>query len=86
MSLWADGRVLEAPLANTSGCTAEAVDLTSGATLWCGTAAAYGNVQLSPDGTLVAAANVQSDEFVPPNTDLYKNGAIAGAIPALGVG
>jgi hypothetical protein len=88
MSLSGDGSVLEAPLSNTSGCTVEVITVTSGAPLWCGTATSYGNVQLSPDGTMIAAAlNLPSpNEEVATTTDLYKNGAIAGAIAGSVVG
>jgi hypothetical protein len=83
ISLSADGTVLEAPLENTSGCSVEALDLTNSAVLWCGTATGYGAVQLSPDGTLIAAS---SQGLPSPSTSLYKNGVLVGAIPGLPVG
>jgi hypothetical protein len=86
MSLSADGTVLAAPLANTSGCSAEALDLTSSAILWCGTATAYGRVLLSPDGTLVASSVVATSAQPTPGSNIYKNGALVGAVPALAVG
>jgi Putative Ig domain len=87
MSISGLGTVLEGALTNASGCTAEAVELTGGATVWCGTGT-YTSVQLSPDGTLIAASSGGPRELpqTAANTNLYNNGTLVSAFPALAAG
>lgn len=80
MSLSGSGTVLALSPSITSGCSTEAVAITGGAPIWCGTP---GTVQLSPDGTLVATSTSQ----VPgTTTTVYKNGVAMTAVPGWVVG
>jgi hypothetical protein len=67
--------------ASTSGCAAETVAVAGGAPLWCGNAS--GVVQISPDGTLVAAS---SGEGPGATTTIYTNGALTTAVNGWVVG
>ena len=85
MSVSAVGDVLAAPLSNTSGCSFEVVNIAGGTPLLCGASAwsggALGNLQLSPDGTLVLAS---SGPTLQPTTDIYKNGSLSTTVAASG--
>jgi Putative Ig domain len=85
MAVSAAGDMLAAQLSNTSGCGFEVVDIAGGASLLCGPAAwsgrALGNLQLSPDGTLVLAS---SGPLLQPTTDIYKNGSLVTTVAASG--
>lgn len=80
ISLSGSGTVLAEFPSNTPGCDAAAVAVTSGAPLWCDTTGTVNNVQLSPDGTLVAAS---TEPYSAPNptTSIYKNGVLTTAVP-----
>jgi hypothetical protein len=82
LGLSGDGSTLLGPISNTSGCVVEAIHLSGGGIEWCGGAitGGYGNVTLSPDGTLIAAAD-NNGGGEQQGTTIYKNGAIATAIP-----
>ena len=81
ISLSGSGTVLAQLPSNTSGCDAAAVAVTGGAPIWCDTTGTVNNVQLSPDGTLVAAS---TEPYSAPNpiTSIYKNGVLTTSVPA----
>jgi hypothetical protein len=80
ISLSAAGSLLGMTPASTSGCDAEVIAVTGGTPVWCGAAA--GAVEISPDGTLVAAANGANI----PTTTIYTNGAVTTAVNGAVVG
>ena len=80
LALSAAGDVLLAPLVNTSSCTHEAINLVSGAALWC--VPGYW-LALSPDGTSVSAVVAPQDS---PSTKIYQNGVLSSTVAAIGVG
>lgn len=85
ISLSGSGTVLAQLPSNTSGCDAAAVAVTGGAPIWCDTTGTVNNVQLSPDGTLVAAST--SPYSAPnPTTSVYKNGVLTTSVPGWVVG
>jgi len=84
ISLSGSGTVLAQLPSNAPGCEAAAVAVTGGAPIWCDTTGAD-NVQLSPDGTLVAAST--SPYSAPnPTTSIYKNGVLTTTVPGWIVG
>ncbi len=86
LGLSGDGSTLLGPISNTSGCVLEAIHLSGGGIAWCGGAIAggYGNVTLSPDATLIAAAD-NNGGGVQQSTNIYKSGTLATAVPAGGL-
>jgi hypothetical protein len=85
ISLSGSGTVLAQLPSNTSGCDAAAVAVTGGAPIWCDTTGNVNTVQLSPDGTLVAAS---TEPYSAPNpiTSIYKNGVLTTSVPGWGLG
>jgi hypothetical protein len=85
ISLSGSGTVLAQLPSNTSGCDAAAVAVTGGAPIWCDTTGTVNTVQLSPDGTLVAAS---TEPYSAPNpiTSIYKNGVLTTSVPGWGLG
>jgi hypothetical protein len=82
VALSGSGTVLgELFLANISApapCDAQAIMAISGASVWCDTVGNVTQIELSPDGTLVAAATgIESSSSV---TNIYKNGTLATAV------
>jgi putative Ig domain-containing protein len=85
ISLSGSGTVLAQLPSNTPGCDAAAVAVTGGAPIWCDMTGSVNNVQLSPDGTLVAASTKpQSAPY--PTTSIYKNGVLTTSVPGWVVG
>jgi hypothetical protein len=85
ISLSGSGTVLAQLPSNASGCDAAAVAVTGGAPIWCDMTGTVNNVQLSPDGTLVAAS---TEPYSAPNptTSIYKNGVLTTSVPGWVVG
>jgi hypothetical protein len=85
ISLSSSGTVLAQMPSNTSGCAAAAAAVTGGAPIWCDTTGAIDKVELSPDGTLVAAS---TQRFSSPNptTSIYQNGTFVTTVPGWIVG
>jgi hypothetical protein len=85
ISLSGSGTVLAQLPSNAPGCDAAAVAVTGGPPVWCGTTNNVDNLQLSPDGTLVAAST--KPQSVPyPITSIYKNGVLTTSVPGWIVG
>lgn len=83
ISLSGSGTVLAMVPSSTSGCDAEAIAVTGGSPIWCATTGTPESVQLSPNGTLVAAS---TGPGFGPSTSIYANGVLATAVPASAVG
>jgi hypothetical protein len=82
-TLSADGTVLEESFEAGAPCSAQAIALPGGATLWCGTSMnGIGYGPLSPDGTLVATAvsSASNAPPTPPTSNIYLNGVLATAV------
>jgi hypothetical protein len=93
MTLSGSGAVLGETLSSASPCVAQAIAIPGGNTHWCDSSSASSNVgqlQLSPDGTLVAEAPPSPNHsvFIMGNvvTTIYRNGTLATAIPGWVVG
>jgi hypothetical protein len=85
ISLSGSGTVLAQLPPNVSTCGATAVAVTGGAPIWCDTTGTVNKVQLSPDGTLVAASS-RYDSSPKPTTSIYKNGILTTSVPGWVVG
>jgi len=61
------------------------VAVTDGTVLWCDTTGTINKLQLSPDGTLVAASTTR---YASPNptTSIYQNGSLTASVPGWIVG
>jgi hypothetical protein len=76
---------------NTDGCFAEVVPIAGGAPSYCDTTGTVQDLQVSPDGTLVAAQiggqfAVNLDIMPPVTTSIYQNGTLLTSVPGLGKG
>jgi hypothetical protein len=84
LSLSASGTLLALLPSNVAGCGAAVVPSSgSGPTIYCDSSNTITNLQLSPDGTLIAAA---PDANPGISTLIYQNGALATAVPGWAVG
>ena len=83
ISLSGSGTVLAMTPSSTSGCDAEAIAVTGGTPIWCATTSTPDTVQLSPNGTLVAAS---TGGPYSPTTTIYTNGAVTTAVDGLVAG
>jgi hypothetical protein len=84
-SLSGSGTVLAEVLPPTSTtCYGQAIAVMGGAPLWCA-ATAVATLQVSPDGTLVAAAASQY-QTATNTTSIYKNGSLVATVPGTPVG
>ena len=84
ISLSGAGTALAMTPSSTSGCDAEAIAVTGGTPIWCATTGTLDTVQISPDGTLVAASN--GTARVGTTTTIYTNGALTTAVNGWVVG
>jgi hypothetical protein len=74
-------------VSTTTGCDSEALPVTGGAPLWCDNTLTFRSLQLSPDGSLVAAAVLPSTAAQPPATSsIYQNGKLTTVVPAKAIG
>jgi hypothetical protein len=84
ISLSGSGTVLSQNYGYTSpGCINEVISTTGSTPIWCSTNPVYQGVQLSPDGTLIAASTGIDSAG---STNIYKNAALATAVPGWAVG
>jgi hypothetical protein len=84
ISLSGTGTVLAMVPSSTSGCDAEVIAVTGGTPIWCATTGTPDTVQISPDGTLVAASTAPSRGGT--TTTIYTNGALTTAVNGWVVG
>jgi hypothetical protein len=84
ISLSGSGTVLAMVPSSTSGCDAEAIAVTGGSPIWCSTTGAPNSLQLSPNGTLVAASI--GPQRVGTSTNIYTNGVLTTAVNGWAVG
>ena len=71
-------------ISGTSGCDAEAIAVTGGTPIWCTTTGTPDTVQISQDGTLVAASTAPARSGT--TTTIYTNGALTTAVNGWVVG
>ncbi len=83
ISLSGSGTVLAESYSSGSGCNNEVLPVTGGAPIWCDTSRLFYDVQLSPDGTLIAASTILTPAA---STNIYKNGTLVTAVPGWAVG
>jgi hypothetical protein len=85
ISLSGSGNVIAEVLQQTSTtCYGQAIPVMGGAPLWCA-ATAVATAQVSPDGTLIAAAASQY-QTATNTTSIYKNGNLVATVPGTPVG
>lgn len=84
ISLSGAGTVLAMTPSSTSGCDAEAIAITGGTPIWCATTGTPNTVQISPNGTLVAASTAPARGGT--TTTIYTNGALTTAVNGWVVG
>jgi hypothetical protein len=84
VSLPASGTLLALVPSNVAGCGAAVVPASgAGSPIYCDTSNSINYLQLSPDGTLIAAAPYAAPGV---STSIYKNGVLATAVPGWAVG
>jgi hypothetical protein len=83
MSLSGSGTVLAEQIGGSS-CRSEVLPVTGGTPILCDTKGTLSTLNLSPDGTLVAAATGDLQPGV--STNIYKNGTLVSAVPGWVVG
>jgi hypothetical protein len=84
ISLSGSGTVLGENYASSSpGCNNEVISTTGSTPIWCATNPAFQGVQLSPDGTLIAASTSRDSSG---SANIYKNAVLASAVPGWAVG
>jgi hypothetical protein len=84
ISLSGSGTVLSENYAYSSpGCINEVILTTGSTPSWCATNPSYQGVQLSPDGTLIAASTSMDSSG---STSIYKQAVLATAVPGWAVG
>lgn len=74
---------------NTASCAARVISLPAGTTILCDNSTpTVGDIQLSPDGTLIADSNTleQTEDQSEPITNLYKNGTLVTILPGYAAG
>jgi hypothetical protein len=84
ISLSGAGTVLAMTPSSTSGCDAEAIAVTGGTPIWCTTTGTPDTVQISPNGTLVAASTAPARGGT--TTTIYTNGTLTTAMNGWVVG
>jgi hypothetical protein len=84
ISLSGSGTVLAMVPSSTSGCDAEAIAVTGGAPIWCATTGAPNTVQISPNGSLVAASTAPARGGT--TTSIYTNGTLTTTVNGWVVG
>jgi hypothetical protein len=84
ISLAGAGTVLAMTPSSTSGCDSEAIAITGGTPIWCATTGTPDTVQISPNGTLVAASTAPARGGT--TTTIYTNGALTTAVNGWVVG
>ena len=85
IALSASGSVLEESFTAGAPCSAQAITLPGGGTLWCATSMnGLGWGPLSPDGTLLAT-DVSTPGQTAPTSNIYLNGVLVTAVPGASV-